>query len=189
MKVKLKSAEKRVTLLENPEPEFMALVTHGANQTPWTALKADGRNINQTGDKTMPKSKGAKRETRLVRMNFSKAQFADEAAVKNYLENEVGVTDFEMGEHEDDVWVVKSTEDVSGLTLGKPRATPSVKAGVTLFIAEVEKGGEETPPKAKATIPMRRSRARNPPRSRPRAPRRAAATSARSSPSTARRPL
>jgi hypothetical protein len=49
MKVKLKEASRQVKVLADPEPSFMSLVDHGANQTPFNAVKADNVIVAKAG--------------------------------------------------------------------------------------------------------------------------------------------
>lgn len=89
------------------------------------------------------KGKGSKAPaSKLTKMQFSKAKYPTVKSVKDYLSanNIEGADKVTDG---DDVWIVKSSEDFSGITLGKARSTATKHEGVTAFIAPVTKSDPE----------------------------------------------
>lgn len=143
MKIRAKEVRAKVRLLTDPHPSFMALVDNGANQTPFAVVKHGSikRPSKEAGNMAV-KGKGSKApNSRLTKMQFSKDRFSTKKKVRDFLEeNEIeGAGDIEDG---DDVWIVKSSEDFSEVTLGKARSTATKAAGVTAFIAPVLKGGD-----------------------------------------------
>lgn len=140
MKIKVKEVTREVPLLVDPEPGFMSLVNHGANQTPWNSLKSDRQQENSN----MAKGKGAKRAGIITRINFSKEAFKTEKSVEDFLENN-SITGCEV-EDEGDIFVAKSTE-LDGYDLDKARSQQTKHAGVTMYVAEIKsdkKPEEET---------------------------------------------
>lgn len=140
MKIKPKEITRTVGILTDPNPTWMAVVDHGANQTPFNSVKRD-----QIAPKTSAKDKtpmaiksgkGAKRKSVIQRLTFSKSQFKTEKAVKAYLE-ENDFAEYKI-EDSDDVWTVKSTEDTSHLKLEKTLSTGTKTAGVTAFVAAIK---------------------------------------------------
>jgi hypothetical protein len=121
----------------------MALVDHGANQTPWNSVK-NVRGAKPAKETEMGvKGKGSKAPaSKLTKMQFSKDKFKTIKSVKDYLaENNIeGAGAVEDG---DDIWIVKSTEDFDGIKLGKARATATKVDGATAFIAPVLAADEE----------------------------------------------
>ena len=125
MKIKPKEVRRTVNLLEDPQPGWMALVDHGAVQTPWNVVKRDRikRKHGKEVSDMAKKGKGSKAPaSRLTKMQFSKDKFSTKKKVQAYLdENNIeGTADIEDG---DDVWIVKSTEDFSDVSLGKARSS------------------------------------------------------------------
>lgn len=140
MKIKPSQITRTIGILTDPSPTWMAVVSNGANQTPWNSVKAEAIATAQPPKgKTMPlkKGKGAQRDAVIRRLTFSKSLFETEASVQKYLDAK-GFTETEI-EDDEDVWTVKSTEDVSHLTLGKALSTPTKTAGVFAFVSEVQK--------------------------------------------------
>lgn len=140
MRIRPKEVNRKVNLLVDPNPSFMALVDNGANQTPFNAVKRNKVTKVPPKEKHVMAAnkagKGSQRRGFLQKMQFSKAKFATKAAVKKYLtDNEiVGAAPITDG---DDVWVVKSTEDATQFKLGKAAATPCNDDGVTAFISPI----------------------------------------------------
>lgn len=99
------------------------------------------------------KGKGSKApQSKLTKMQFTKGEFPTAKSVKDYLaanniEGAGAVTDG------DDVWIVKSTEDLSAVTLGKARSTATKHKGVTAFIAPVTGTEAATETAAKGGAP------------------------------------
>lgn len=154
MKIKPKEVRRTVGILTDPTPTFMSLVDHGANQVPWNVVKhaskpkekiemtvkstgnrASRRKAKAVGTKTTT-AKGASQDAKLVRLNFSKTNFANKADVKKYMEKLVPSGEYSISD-DNDVWAVKSTEDMSDLQLGKAKSTTTKSAGVTAFISPV----------------------------------------------------
>jgi hypothetical protein len=145
MQIKAKEVRRTVNLLEDPQPGWMALVDNGANQTPFAVVKRDRitRKSGKETDDMARKGKGSKApDARLTKMQLSKDKFTTRKAVRKYLEdnNIEGTGEIEDG---DDVWIVKSLEDFSDVTLGKARSTATKHEGVTAFIAPVLKASDE----------------------------------------------
>ena len=139
MKIKPKEITRTVGILTDPTPTWMAIVDHGANQTPFNSVKRDqiAPNHQQQEDTMAIKSgKGAKRKSVIRRLTFSKSQFKAKKDVQAYLD-EKGFADTKIVDG-DDVWTVESTEDTSKLNLGKAMATATKTAGVTAFVSEVK---------------------------------------------------
>lgn len=78
---KVKTVEKLVRLLKDPEPVFISIVDHGANQTPFTTLKHN----DEEGVGEMAIRKRHAEPTSVRKLTFAKASFKDEASVKGWL--------------------------------------------------------------------------------------------------------
>lgn len=141
MKIKPKEVKRRVGILTDPQPTYVSIVDHGANQTPFNSVKRD-RPITSSNPATKEKKmtlkagKGSTRKPVVTRLTFSKSLFASEQKVSKYLETK-GYDSVSEVQDGDDVWFVTSTDDVSALKLDKPRSTATKDAGVTAFIAEI----------------------------------------------------
>lgn len=133
MRISPKEVKDRVTLLTDPQPKAMALVDHGANQTPWNVVKSAKK---RKGNIMSKKGKGATATGKLTAMRFSKDKFAKKADVRAYLADK-GIEGCGTVQDEDDVWLVESTEDFSAVKLGKSRSVATKDVGVTAFIADV----------------------------------------------------
>lgn len=148
MRIKPKEAKARIRLLTNPEPVAMALVDQGACQTPFNVVKnakkvTTGKGRNEMSKKLRLKAgKGSKRQPVIQKMQFSKAQFPTEKSVRQYLDkkNVEGFGDIEDG---DDIWIVPTTEDLEGKTVGKAKSTPGRDDGVTVFVLEAKSTDDE----------------------------------------------
>lgn len=82
-----------VGLMHDPEPKFVALVKHGANQRPFHAVKATQKEAPMPGNSQ--KSKGATTAVKVHRIVFDPAHFATIEAVTDYLTGK-GYSDFEV---------------------------------------------------------------------------------------------
>lgn len=141
MKIKTSEGKARIKLLTDPQPSFMALVDHGACQTPFSVVKRVGKPVKET--EMSKRGKGSKAPaSKLTKMQFSKDKFKTVKSVKDYLA-ENGIEGAGKVEDGDDVWIVKSTEDFSKVKLEKARATPGRHEGVTAFIAAVKTADPE----------------------------------------------
>lgn len=140
MKIKPKEVKAKVNLLVDPNPVRMSFVDAGANQTPWNSLKREKVGRKTTGARTMKSKagKGSKRVGFLTKMQFSKAQFATKADVKKYLD-EQEIEGYGSIKDGDDVWIVPTTEEAPQEGIGKAASVPGKEAGVTVFIAPVNK--------------------------------------------------
>lgn len=88
MQPKQRQVEKLVRVLRDPEPRFVSLVDHGANQTPFVAVKnANGKGVSHMAlrTKTSKKDSTASKAAAVLRISFPTEGFSDEAAVKAWL--------------------------------------------------------------------------------------------------------
>jgi len=164
-----KVVSRRVRVLRDPDPKFVSIVTHGANQTPFSSVKAATHQI--TGEKQMAikkrDNKAAKSaeteqpkagDTGVRKIVFAQKQFADEAAVQAYLdENEwqgYGITAVKggflveaEGASDDNFTDLKEVEMLEGVTatVGK-HVSPEATAEETEETETTETGddAEET---------------------------------------------
>ncbi len=134
---------KTVRIMTDPDPNYVSLVEHGANQTPWLVVKNHKIEFDTnkeesamtTAKKTIKsvqkamKAAGQNETHVVVKLSFAKASFADEASVTTWL-NDGGYEDF----------AIHSTDLGFEVTSTKSDAAVETKAiesdeGVTFFIA------------------------------------------------------
>jgi hypothetical protein len=129
--------KREINLMVDPQPSWMAIVNHGANQTPWSVVKSDQPADTESNQMaTINKGKGSAKKSVVTKLTFTKGQFPNEGDVTSFMQkNEFA--DYEIVD-EGDVWTAKSTEDFSNLELDKARATATKTTGVTAFVAEVK---------------------------------------------------
>lgn len=125
-----------VTLLTDPDPERVSLVRHGANQEPFRLVK----HADIAHDRPMKKSPLAKGATStddsvdmstLQKAVFDRSEFADEAAVTNFL-TERGYAEFTVKADGDTGFVVEAATADQFSTL----STVTVAKGVTYHVGE-----------------------------------------------------
>lgn len=128
---KPKVQRKRVKALTDPQPEFVSLVTAGANMTPFRALKADGIEEaapTTAADTTIEQTESvdaAKADTHDIKsIVFVKTAFADVAAVKAWLSD---------GGY-DDTGEIKETDDSFIVGDEDEQATKIEYTGVTVYV-------------------------------------------------------
>lgn len=121
------------SVLTDPKPNFVSLVSHGANQTPFSAVKmAEGSGSTQEVDQLITKETFmANKDIDVRKITFSVSEFPDEGAVKAYLDN----AGFTASAVKDGDMFVVTAGDVDGVDL----VSIDAEKGVTYFVAEVDK--------------------------------------------------
>lgn len=126
---------KAAVLLSEAQPLYVSLVKHGANQTPFKSLKSDNPADTMTKNSTVKKGLNIESGVEINRMTFKSDKFADEKAVKSYMDEQgfsnylvekteegfsvagVDVTEFEGGN--DGIASIKVDEDGVEVFVGK----------------------------------------------------------------------
>ena len=146
MKRKLKQVTKVVTELTDPKPEFVSLVDHGANQTPFRSVKRSASTIldnreNHTEDTDMTTkkdNKGVPATAEIQKMVFTGEFFTDTVKVEDYLEAK-GYTDCVITSKGDTFEVVaKDFGSFEGDT-----KEISLEGGVTYHVGVLKEGEEK----------------------------------------------
>lgn len=128
---KPKVQRKRVKALTDPQPEFVSLVTAGANMTPFKAMKADvapeaAADVAEVSDVADSVEVQKAENHEIAKLVFAKSEFASVDAVKAWL-TEGGY---------DSLPEVVETEDAFEVGTDDARATKVEHDGVTIFILE-----------------------------------------------------
>lgn len=131
-----------INLMHDPDPRFVSLVKHGANQRPFHITKSAQK------EGAMPRAKkktGATKSpvpaTKINRIQFTRADFENMDAVQDFL-TEKGYSDFEITELESgDYEVVDNPADAFEGNLREVQP-PSTK-GVTYFVGTLKDAGGE----------------------------------------------
>jgi len=147
MKRKIVSVTRIANQLTNPTPEFVSLVGHGANQTPFRTVKsediADFRGMDIKEDEMSKKTKQSttKKQTtdfpkaaEVQKVAFTGDKFPDAETVSSYLEGK-GYTDFEVTKSDEGFSVVAKSEDA--FTEVK---TIEVEDGVVFHVGKLAEG-------------------------------------------------
>lgn len=117
--------------LTDPKPEFVSLVGHGANQTPYRALKSEVADLRgaEIQEEEM------RNQAEVQKMTFSSERFADAKAVEEYLD-EKGYSDFTVSKTRKGFEVVaKDEKDFVG-ELKKIQADE----GVLFYVGKLAEG-------------------------------------------------
>lgn len=124
-----------VGVLDNPDPRFVSLVNHGANQRPFHVVKRH----QPPKEKGMPKQP----EFKIHRVVFDPEHFADETAVKDHLTSR-GYTDFTVQKNDKGQFYVEDTP--ADEFVGDLRTVESTAAKGVSYVAgdvKVEEDGED----------------------------------------------
>ena len=151
MKRVVTSVSRIANQLVDPTPEFVSLVGHGANQTPFNVVKSeicDFRSIDnedkrgQTDHKSVAKARALNEEdmpsqAEIHKVTLSKARFASDTDAKGYLEAK-GYTDFTLEASDTEFTVAaKSADSFSGEI--KPIV---IEEGVTFYVGQLAESAE-----------------------------------------------
>jgi hypothetical protein len=90
LKKKPKKIEQLVGLMRDPDPVFVSIVDHGANQTPFAVVKRDKQGVNmivnrRKGDAPTREQKGAAKNIAVRKLVFDTDLYPDAEAVTKYL--------------------------------------------------------------------------------------------------------
>ena len=145
MKRKVKQVTRLASQLTDPQPEFVSLVGHGANQTPFRTVKAAHiiAAIHEQEDETMTKAKEKKAaaadvsaEADIQRATFDTAQFDSADKVSQFLEAK-GYTNFTVTEAKGGGFEVIAKAE--GDFEGELKALKVAK-GVTFYVGKLAEG-------------------------------------------------
>lgn len=151
MKRVVTSVSRMANQLVDPKPEFVSLVGHGANQTPFNAVKSeicDFRSIDNeekrghTDTESVAKARSLNEEAmpsqaEIHKVTLSKARFASDVDAKAYLEAK-GYTDFMLEASDTEFTVAaKSADSFAGEI--KPIA---IEEGVTFYVGQLAESAE-----------------------------------------------
>jgi len=151
MKRVVTSVSRIANQLIDPTPEFVSLVGHGANQTPFNVVKSeicDFRSIDndgkrgQTDLKSVAKARALNEEdmpsqAEIHKVTLSKSRFASDTDAKAYLEVK-GYTDFTLEASDTEFTVAaKSADSFAGEI--KPIA---IEEGVTFYVGQLAESAE-----------------------------------------------
>lgn len=169
MKRIAKIVKARVKALTDPQPEYVSLVGHGANQTPFKAVKADNAEqaVEVTAKEAEPMAVAIKQEGyEIASLEFSAKRFTSEQAVKNWLEDG-GYQDYEISatqggfevvnknapEFEGDPQPITTAQGVTA-HVGKIKVeTPAEKSEEQVAQESAETAGSHVQPVAKGDEP------------------------------------
>lgn len=132
MKRRVKSIQRMANQLTDPKPEFVSLVGHGANQTPYRALKSDifdARSENQEDEMT--------KQAEIQKITFSTSKFESAEKVESWLEAK-GYSDFKVEKTRKGFEVVAKGEGDFSSEL----KTIQLDEGVMAYVGKLAEGAE-----------------------------------------------
>lgn len=143
MKRKITHIEKLANQMYDPKPELVSLVRHGANQTPFKVFKAE-----QAAQRGRIEGEFDMKKAEIAKAQFNIAQFADETAVKTFMEGH-GFTDCTVLKTETGFEVPGAEADVFD---GAELKTVQIADGAVFFLGKLKDGATGLEAAAEKTI-------------------------------------